>query len=55
MPHSVVSDLGLHCMLMSHKKDSRLTWVNTMSSIGKDEFLSVTPLCKSEFLLSKSL
>ena len=24
---SVVSDLGLHCLPMSHKKDVRLIWV----------------------------
>ena len=24
MPHSVESDLGLHCLLMSNKKDARL-------------------------------
>ena len=24
----VVSDLALHCLSMSHKKDSRLIWVN---------------------------
>ena len=28
MPHSVASDLGLHFLLMSHKKDVRLIWVN---------------------------
>ena len=27
MPHSVVSDLGMHCLPMSHKKDSMLIWV----------------------------
>ena len=27
MPHSVASDLGLHCMPMSHKKDARHIWV----------------------------
>ena len=27
---SVASDLGLHCLHMSHKKDARLIWVNTM-------------------------
>ena len=27
-PHSVASDLGLHCMHMSHIKDARLIWVN---------------------------
>ena len=29
------SGLGLHCLLMSHKKDARLKWVN------KDMFCSV--------------
>ena len=28
MPLSVASDLGLHCLHMSHKKDTRLIWVN---------------------------
>ena len=28
MPHSAVSDLGLHCLSMSHKKDARFIWVN---------------------------
>ena len=27
MPHFVASDLVLHCLLMSHKKDARLIWV----------------------------
>ena len=27
MPHSVASDLGLHCLPMSHKKDARHIWV----------------------------
>ena len=27
MPHAAVSDLGLHCLHMSHKKDARLIWV----------------------------
>ena len=26
MPRSVASDLGLHCLPMSHKKDARLIW-----------------------------
>ena len=26
-PHSVASDLGLHCLPMSHKKDTRHIWV----------------------------
>ena len=29
-PRSVASDLGLHCLSMSHKKDARLIWVNYM-------------------------
>ena len=28
MPHSAASDLVLHCLLMSHKKDAMLIWVN---------------------------
>ena len=27
MPHFAVSDLGLHCLPMSHKKDAMLIWV----------------------------
>ena len=26
-PHSVASDLGIHCLPMSHKKDARHIWV----------------------------
>ena len=26
-PNSVASDLGLHCLPMSHKKDARHIWV----------------------------
>ena len=28
MPNSTASDLGLHCLPMSHKMDARLIWVN---------------------------
>ena len=28
-PHYVVSDLGLHCLPMSHKKDARLIWIKS--------------------------
>ena len=31
--HSVASDLGLHCMPMSHRKDARLIWVNWKSEL----------------------
>ena len=27
MPYFAVSDMVLHCLLMSHKKDARLIWV----------------------------
>ena len=26
-PHNAASDLGLHCLPMSHKRDARLIWV----------------------------
>ena len=29
VPHSAASDLGLHCLPMSHKKDARLKWINS--------------------------
>ena len=39
MTHSVASDLVLHCLLMSHKKDARLKWVkNTQTSITSQPF-----------------
>ena len=28
MPHSTASDLDLHCLPLSHRKDARLIWVN---------------------------
>ena len=31
-PHSAASDLVLHCMHMSHKKDTMLIWVNVKQS-----------------------
>ena len=31
MPHSASSDLGLHCLSMSHKKDARHILVNQSS------------------------
>ena len=30
--HNAASDLGLHCLSMSHKKDARLMWVNHVSA-----------------------
>ena len=35
MPLSVASDLGLQCLLMSHKKDAILIWVIWLS-FGSD-------------------
>ena len=31
-PRTVASDLGLHCLPMSHKKDARLIWVKLLTS-----------------------
>ena len=31
-PRSAASDLGLHCLPMSHKKDARLIWANPFHS-----------------------
>ena len=31
MPHSVASDMGLHCLPMSYKNDARLIWVKLLS------------------------
>ena len=33
MLRSVASDLRLHCLLMSHKKDARLIWVKYLGCI----------------------
>ena len=33
MAHSAVSALGLHCLPMSHKKDSRLIWVKSKNPL----------------------
>ena len=43
MPHSVASDLGLHCLPMSHKKDARIIWDKVSEySIGiKHDFLCI--------------
>ena len=39
--HPATSDLGLHCLPMSHKKDARLIWV-------KSGGFKISPLLKSE-------
>ena len=31
-PHFAASDLVLHCLSMSHKKDTRLIWVKKLAS-----------------------
>ena len=33
MPHSAASDLGLHCLPMSHLWDARYKWVKDWSLI----------------------
>ena len=33
MPHSMASDLVLHGLPMSHKKDSRLIWVKSFMAM----------------------
>ena len=42
MPHSVASDLGLHCSSMSHKKDARLIWVNYACKLMFHAFVAVS-------------
>ena len=32
-PHYAVSDMGLHCLPMSHKKDARHIWVKCMKNL----------------------
>ena len=32
-PRSVVSDLGLHCLPMTHQKDAMFIWINGRSNI----------------------
>ena len=34
-PHSVASDLVMHCLPMSHKKDARLKWVKFSVYMGE--------------------
>ena len=38
MPHSVASDLGLHCLPMSHKKDAWHIWVKSNYFAISEEF-----------------
>ena len=33
MPHFAASDLVLHCLSMSHKKDAMLIWINLIIGI----------------------
>ena len=34
MPHFAASDLVLHCLPMSYKKEARLIWVNEKAARG---------------------
>ena len=43
-PRSAASGLGLHCLHMSNKKDTRLIWVNTsQQSRVNDHLQNVSP------------
>ena len=37
-PHSVASDLGLHCLPMPHKKDARHIWVKKCNHFAIQKF-----------------
>ena len=50
MPHSVASDLGLHWLSMSHKKDARLICFNECNR-GKSLILSWGAVCYLQDLL----
>ena len=45
MPHSSASDLGLHCLPMSNKKDAKQIW-------GKKNYRLVTNLITQNICLS---
>ena len=38
MPHSVASDLGLHCLSLSRKNDARFIYANACSCDIKEDF-----------------
>ena len=40
-PHFVASDLVLHCLPMSHKKDARLLWVECMMNVEASQSTSL--------------
>ena len=40
-PRSVASDLGLHCLPMSHRKDARLIWVKHLPKVKSQHINSV--------------
>ena len=45
-PRSSASDLGLHCFPMSHKKVTRLIWVNTIPVYNLEALLTILSSCK---------
>ena len=49
MPLSVESDLGLHCLPVSHKKDARLIWVKMFCNEEKGHFPTSTQILVSLF------
>ena len=46
----MASDLGLHCLPMSHKKDARLIWVNYVQFV-----LQIKLFYKSVSMLTKCI
>ena len=43
MPHTAVSDLGLHCLLITHLGVSRLQWVDNVSTNARQMSQSADP------------
>ena len=50
MPHSVVSDLDLHCLPLTLLGISRLQWVRVKNSVLSEAIVKVLSLCGSYIL-----
>ena len=55
MPHCGASDLVMHCLLMSHKKESRLIWINPFYFILSSEINAYKMSTKLVFSTVKRL
>ena len=53
-PHFVASDLGLHCLPMSQKKDARLIWVKINANMT-NMLISVWSVYSIHLLLVKAV